>query len=244
MENLKISWTKDEFIAYLLIYAAQANQIETIEEKEFIKSRFQAPLLQKIYKEINIEEPGEIRYFSPLKNILKQRREWEELIQFTKAYADVNINDPKALIDLGEVYIWAGEIDMARKIFDPILKKGKNNPNIIKMIISKYAQNGSFDESEKILKESRIFLEMPAFYSMEIARFYSNRMAYDKALSEYILYVSKNPSRLDFVSDRVVGFLSSPDVASILIKSLKKESFIKTSFLKFCRFSKCIIRGL
>ena len=65
---------------------------------------------EKIYKEINIEEPGEIRYFSPLKNILKQRREWEQLIEFTKAYTDVNINDPKALIDLGEVYIWAGEM--------------------------------------------------------------------------------------------------------------------------------------
>ena len=183
---------------------------------------------EKLYKEINIEEPGEIRYFSPLKNILKQRREWEELIKFTKAYADVNINNPKAFIELGEVYIWAGKMDKARKTFDPILKKSKKNPNIIKMIISKYAQNGSFDESEKILKESRNFLEMPAFYSMEMARFYSNRMAYDKSLSEYILYLSKNPSRLDFVSERVVGFLSSPDVASILIKDLKKESSIES----------------
>lgn len=53
MENLKLSWTKDEFIAYLLIYAAQANQIETVEEKEFIGARFDSKLLKKIYKEIN-----------------------------------------------------------------------------------------------------------------------------------------------------------------------------------------------
>ena len=53
MENLKIDWTKDEFLAYLLIYAAQANQVETKEEKEFIESRFGSKILKKIYKEIN-----------------------------------------------------------------------------------------------------------------------------------------------------------------------------------------------
>ena len=53
MENLKLSWTKVEFMAYLLIYAAQINQIETEEEKEFIGSRFDSKLLKKIYKEIN-----------------------------------------------------------------------------------------------------------------------------------------------------------------------------------------------
>ena len=53
MEDLKISWTKKEFIAYLLIYAAQANQIETKEEKEFIESRFDLKMLKNIYKEIN-----------------------------------------------------------------------------------------------------------------------------------------------------------------------------------------------
>ena len=53
MENLKLSWTKVEFMAYLLIYAAQVNQIETAEEQEFIGSRFDSKLLKKIYKEIN-----------------------------------------------------------------------------------------------------------------------------------------------------------------------------------------------
>ena len=53
MENIRISWSKDEFIAYLLIYAAQINQIETEEEKEFIASKIDAQILKNIYKEIN-----------------------------------------------------------------------------------------------------------------------------------------------------------------------------------------------
>ena len=53
MENIRISWSKDEFIAYLLIYAAQINQVETEEEKDFIESRIDSQILKKIYKEIN-----------------------------------------------------------------------------------------------------------------------------------------------------------------------------------------------
>ena len=53
MEENNLSWTKDEFLAYLLIYAAQINQIETEEEKEFIESRFDSEILKKVYKEIN-----------------------------------------------------------------------------------------------------------------------------------------------------------------------------------------------
>ena len=53
MGDTKLTWTKDEFLAYLLIYAAQINQLETAEEKEFIESRFDSKTLKKIYQEIN-----------------------------------------------------------------------------------------------------------------------------------------------------------------------------------------------
>ena len=52
MEDNRIPWSKDEFLAYLLIYAAQINQIETDEEKEFIESRFDSKLLKNVYNEI------------------------------------------------------------------------------------------------------------------------------------------------------------------------------------------------
>ena len=186
---------------------------------------------EKLYKEINIDEPGDKRYFKPLKNILKQRSEWEELIEFSREFSKANNNDPKVLVDLGEVYIWAGEMQLAKQTFQPLLSNAQNNPNIFKMIINKYAQNGIFDKSEEILIKSRKSLKIPEFYSMEMARLYSNRMVYDKALSEYLLYVSKNPNRLNFVSDRIVGFLSSPEIVSMIIKNLKKENSIESKLI-------------
>ena len=46
-----IKWSKEEFKAFLLLYAAQTNFIETQEEIEFIESRFSNDVINKIRKE-------------------------------------------------------------------------------------------------------------------------------------------------------------------------------------------------
>jgi len=47
------NWTKEEFKAFLLLYAAQTNFIETPEEVEYIESKFSDDIINKIRKEIN-----------------------------------------------------------------------------------------------------------------------------------------------------------------------------------------------
>ena len=49
----KINFTEEEFKAYLLIYAAQTNFIESDEETEFIDSRFSKDIISKVRREIN-----------------------------------------------------------------------------------------------------------------------------------------------------------------------------------------------
>ena len=40
MEDVKLTWTYNEFKAYVLIYAAESNQVITEEEKDFIENNF------------------------------------------------------------------------------------------------------------------------------------------------------------------------------------------------------------
>ena len=46
-----LNWTKEEFKAFLLLYAAQTNFFETKEEIEFIESRFPNEIIDRIRKE-------------------------------------------------------------------------------------------------------------------------------------------------------------------------------------------------
>ena len=48
-----LNWTKEEFKAFLLLYAAQTNFIETQEEIEYIESKLPDEIINKIRKEIN-----------------------------------------------------------------------------------------------------------------------------------------------------------------------------------------------
>ena len=48
-----VNWTKEEFKAFLLLFAAQTNFIETQEEKEYIESKFPNEIINRTRKEIN-----------------------------------------------------------------------------------------------------------------------------------------------------------------------------------------------
>ena len=53
MEVLNPTWSYDQFKAYLLIFAAESNQIITEEEKDYIESQFDILLIKTVQKEIN-----------------------------------------------------------------------------------------------------------------------------------------------------------------------------------------------
>jgi len=55
MKNFETKWSKVEFKAYLLLYCAHADYIETEEEKLLITSRVSNQLLKKIHREFDLD---------------------------------------------------------------------------------------------------------------------------------------------------------------------------------------------
>ena len=53
MEAVNPTWSYDQFKAYLLLFAAESNQVITKEEKDFIEAQFDALLIKTVQKEIN-----------------------------------------------------------------------------------------------------------------------------------------------------------------------------------------------
>ena len=53
MEAVKLAWSYDQFKAYVLIFAAESNQVITKEEKEYIEDQFDSLLVKTVHKEIN-----------------------------------------------------------------------------------------------------------------------------------------------------------------------------------------------
>jgi hypothetical protein len=53
MNNFKTQWSRVEFKTYLLLYCANADFVETEEEKEIIQSRVNKDILKNIHKEFD-----------------------------------------------------------------------------------------------------------------------------------------------------------------------------------------------
>lgn len=51
MPAFSINWTKQEFLAYLLLYAANADSRYTESEKNYILSKIEYPIYKKVLKE-------------------------------------------------------------------------------------------------------------------------------------------------------------------------------------------------
>lgn len=102
----KIDWTKQEFLAYVLIYAAHCNDFEDSRELQYILSKVSATTFRKIHTEVvvdsNEENLNKIQEYLQ-DNILSQT-EKEELIRDIKnvLFADgsVDVNEKKLFTQL------------------------------------------------------------------------------------------------------------------------------------------------
>lgn len=103
-----MNWTRKEFLAYVLLYAAHCNYIETKEEEEYILSRIDEETFHKIHTEVVIDSDennlNKIQQYIS-ENTLKQN-EKESLIR-----------------EIKNVFFADGSVDIIEKKVFTILKK-------------------------------------------------------------------------------------------------------------------------
>ena len=90
MGNLTVNWSKEEFKAYVLLYAAMSNYIETEEEKEFILSRIDQSIYDRIHKEIDVDND-----FTAIQKIKKSY----DSLGYSGADLEVLLKELKDLLD-------------------------------------------------------------------------------------------------------------------------------------------------
>lgn len=97
MENIQTDWTKEEFKAYLLSYAANANYFESEEEREKILEHLSKSQYKKIHKELDKDND-----YQSNKKILYN------LEKFDYFKNDLN----KLVADIKALFATDGEVDL------------------------------------------------------------------------------------------------------------------------------------
>ena len=103
-----LNWTKEEFKAFLLLYAAQTNFIETQEEIEYIESKLPDEIINKIRKEINK---------------LNDYQKSELIVSQIKSNEYVQSDLDEILLEIKELYKSDGVFDSLEKSMFSMLEK-------------------------------------------------------------------------------------------------------------------------
>ena len=103
-----LNWTKEEFKAFLLLFAAQTNFIETQEEIEYIESKFPNEIINRTRKEINK---------------LNDYQKSEIIVNQIKSNEYVQSDLDEILLEIKELYKSDGVFDSLEQSMFSILEK-------------------------------------------------------------------------------------------------------------------------
>ena len=103
-----LNWTREEFKAFLLFFAAQTNFIETQEEIEYIESKFPNEIINRTRKEINK---------------LNDYQKSEIIVNQIKSKEYVQIDLDEILLEIKELYQSDGVFDSLEQSMFSMLEK-------------------------------------------------------------------------------------------------------------------------
>jgi len=181
-----------------------------------------------LFKEINKSNPGNTKYFSPLKNHLKQTESWDSLLVYTQSYSQARNNDLQSKIEFLDLYILMEEEDKWRPLAIALVLDLSIGENSIKNLFQRLVNSGKLDFAYDLLTQYRKKTGKEDFYSIELGSYLGMRMAYEKSVREYLLFLEYHPQQLQTISDRIMVFPNDPQI-NATIKAALQDSPINSS---------------
>ena len=185
---------------------------------------------ERIYQNVLNKDPGYTRAFTKLRSLLKNQNRFEELVKLADQYVVARPKEYMVLIDQIEIYIWA-EDDRWNAIAQKVLHSNLKNTHTLKSLISKIISNGFVDDALTFIEVIRTKNKQPEFYALELGTYFRMRMAFDKSLENYLLYLEHNSKNYQMVSSRIMSFPADEFVVVKLRETLQNSTVAGSKLL-------------
>ena len=114
-------------------------------------------------------------------------------------------------LDVGLVYVRAGELPKADKLFKEIIAENRSSVHTAKMMSDYLSSKSLIDYSILALNESRNFLGNPYLFCLDLAMLYRIQGQQDKMVREYLSYVTQNSANIQYVKNVMQALLTKPE---------------------------------
>ena len=174
-----------------------------------------------IYYDLFIENPYLKEAFYPLKKILKNENDTENLKEIYPLYLKENNNSITAKIDVIDIMIWIND-NKWKQITDEIVNEKSVNEKHLKSMLNILLKNNKNKELNDYIETIRKKRNKD-FFSYELGNHHAINLSIKESINEFILHLDYNPRRYNTIRNRILAF---PDIKNIndSIKSILNES--------------------
>ena len=161
-----------------------------------------------IYYELFLESPYLKEAFYPLKKILKNQDDIENLKKIYPLYLKENNNSVTAKIDVIDIMIWIND-NRWEKTVEEIINNNSIKEKYLKSTLNVLLKNNKNIENYiDIIREKR----NEDFFSYELGSHHAMNLSIKESIDELILHLDNNPRRYNIIRNRILAF---PDIKNI-----------------------------
>ncbi len=156
-------------------------------------------------------------------NVLLDLGNYDEAHAYVKKILRKEPDNLQCRLDAGLIYIRAGDLNKADKIFKDVIAENKTSVQRIKMISDYFMPKSLVDYGILALTQSRQVLGNPYLFCLDLAMLYRIQGSRDAMVNEYLSYVTQNAANIQYVKNVMQALLTKPDE----LESLEKLLFDK-----------------
>jgi len=161
-----------------------------------------------IYYELFLESPYLKEAFYPLKKILKNQDDIENLKKIYPLYLKENNNSVTAKIDVIDIMIWIND-NRWEKTVEEIINNSSIKEKYLKSTLNVLLKNNKNIENYiDIIRRKR----NEDFFSYELGSHHAMNLSIKESIDELILHLDNNPRRYNIIRNRILAF---PDIKNI-----------------------------
>jgi outer membrane protein assembly factor BamD (BamD/ComL family) len=138
----------------------------------------------------------------------------------------ISKKDPENIqypLDIGLVYVSAGNVNKADKQFKELIDQNKDNIQKIKLMAEYLSSRTLTEYAVQCFQTSRDYFKNPYLFCLELAMLYRIQGQRDKMVQEYLSYVTQNAGNIQYVKNVMQALLTKPDELESLEKLLYEK---------------------
>ena len=170
---------------------------------DFLEKRGDIDGALAIYEDILNKNPNNNISIQKIKSLLVKYERFDEGIDFLKSRIMIHPNNYRLYSELGELYFLNNDQQEAEKIWSTSLSKFKNNKSYYRNMISIHGKYGLNEALEIVLNQGRKIFGK-AFLSYESGVHFQSLRTYDKAMDQYILYLTNEPKQIGIIEPKII----------------------------------------